>query len=104
MIWVHIHKTSEETRSESTSSMGAYLSEPVRDKETENVDGRNGFYRIGASSMQGWRCNMEDAHIADPGFAGDPDSFLCCVFDGHGGTEVAKFCEQQFRKGLAESK
>lgn len=38
--------------------MGAYLSEPVKEKEEENKTGK--FYNVGVASMQGWRANMED--------------------------------------------
>ena len=48
--------------------------------------------------MQGWRSSNEDTHIAlldfRPGFS------LLAVFDGHGGAEVAKFCENHFVKEL----
>ncbi|CAD7963256.1 unnamed protein product [Amoebophrya sp. A120] len=69
--------------------MGAYLSEPKRDKDSENQSGDG--WDLGASSMQGWRANMEDAHLVLPSFGGDSDTFLVGVFDGHGGQEVAKF-------------
>ena len=46
----------------------------------------------GACSMQGWRKSNEDAHlhILD---LGDGNS-LFAVFDGHGGEQVAIFCEK----------
>mmetsp|Transcript_3025 Transcript_3025/g.9421 ORF Transcript_3025/g.9421 Transcript_3025/m.9421 type:complete len:351 (-) Transcript_3025:449-1501(-) len=66
--------------------MGAYLSIPVTQKESE--DGRNSSLRYGASSMQGWRRSMEDAHIMGAGVDGGT---LFGVFDGHGGAEVARF-------------
>lgn len=50
--------------------------------------------------MQGWRLNMEDAHITDPNF--DKDIGLFAVFDGHGGLECAKFCERFFGMKLKE--
>eukprot|EP00887_Chlorella_sp_A99_P006845 scaffold2.g6845.t1 len=55
------------------------------DKTTES--GRN--YAI--SSMQGWRKNHEDAHIAH---RYSDDCHLFGVFDGHGGPEVARFCSK----------
>ncbi|MCP9259235.1 putative protein phosphatase 2C T23F11.1 [Dirofilaria immitis] len=42
-------------------TMGQTLSEPVTTKETASC--ANPFYKIGSSCMQGWRINMEDAHI-----------------------------------------
>lgn len=41
---------------------------------------------------------MEDAHITDPNI--DPGIGLFAVFDGHGGIECAKFCENKFEKVL----
>jgi len=42
--------------------MGAYLDTPIKDKNSEF--GANDTAWWGVCSMQGWRCNMEDAHIA----------------------------------------
>ena len=72
--------------------MGIYLSKPnvIKDShaaETENL-------RYGVSAMQGWRMNMEDAHITQPKLT--EDAGLFAVFDGHGGHEVAKFCAKYF--------
>ena len=53
----------------------------------------NGTLEWGACAMQGWRCGMEDAHVA---FEVKDDSNNAClygVFDGHGGKEVAEFCK-----------
>ena len=41
----------------------------------------------GVVDMQGWRKSMEDAHVA----TGQDGVFA--VFDGHGGPEVARFCQ-----------
>ena len=46
--------------------------------------------------MQGWRLNMEDAHIANATFNGSEDKALFGVFDGHGGREVAVFCNKHY--------
>lgn len=37
---------------------------------------------------------MEDAHIAETALAPDLDCSIFGVFDGHGGAEVAKFCQK----------
>lgn len=37
---------------------------------------------------------MEDAHIAETNLAHDLDCSIFGVFDGHGGAEVAKFCQK----------
>ncbi|EIE18289.1 protein phosphatase 2C [Coccomyxa subellipsoidea C-169] len=73
--------------------MGAYLSQPITDKETF-IGGKAGFLEYGGSSMQGWRRTMEDAHIATVDLGNAPDAAIFGVFDGHGGSEVAKFCQK----------
>jgi protein phosphatase 1G len=70
--------------------MGAYLSSPVTTKEV--WEGRGSDVRYGGSAMQGWRRTMEDAHLAET--AVDANTQLFGVFDGHGGAEVAKFCQR----------
>ncbi|CAG9462507.1 unnamed protein product [Pedinophyceae sp. YPF-701] len=72
--------------------MGAYLSAPVRDKE--EFRGSDGKLEFGGSAMQGWRRTMEDAHLAKTSLAGDKDAAIFGVFDGHGGAEVARFCQK----------
>jgi protein phosphatase 1G len=72
--------------------MGAYLSTPVTDKEV--FEGAGQSIAFGGGSMQGWRRTMEDAHIAEVGLSGDPACAIFGVFDGHGGAEVAKFCQK----------
>lgn len=54
--------------------------------------------RAGASGMQGWRLNMEDAHICEPTL--EKNTSLFAVFDGHGGKEVAVFCSRHFGEEL----
>lgn len=76
--------------------MGAYLSEPVTTKESASGSG-NG-HTWGCSSMQGWRQGMEDAHVtlAELGEEDCRNLSLYAVFDGHGGREVALFCQEHF--------
>ena len=64
--------------------MGAYLSEPVTDKQSES--GEIGKLKYGASAMQGWRVNQEDAHNCIVALDG-PDCHLFAVYDGHGGLD-----------------
>ena len=87
--------------------MGAslvYLDRPNTKKNTGfgSFAGNNEMipYKWSSCDMQGWRLNMEDAHIANPTF--DPDVGLFAVFDGHGGLEAAKFCERYFEAKLKE--
>jgi protein phosphatase PTC2/3 len=66
--------------------MGQTLSEPVTIKVSDFGEDLRHYF--GASSMQGWRVSMEDAHSAVLDL--DPDSprriAWFAVFDGHGGT------------------
>ena len=81
--------------------MGAYLDTPVRDKNPE--DGYNDQCKWGVCSMQGWRCGMEDSHIAEEIITGDgKKAMLFGVFDGHGGKEVAMFTKENFKDILEE--
>jgi len=51
--------------------------------------------------MQGWRVNMEDAHITKFNVCKDLDDVhIFAVFDGHGGKEVARFVERHFSDEL----
>ncbi|XP_026329735.1 probable protein phosphatase 2C 11 isoform X2 [Hyposmocoma kahamanoa] len=74
--------------------MGAYLSEPVTEKVSS--DEANEKLECGASSMQGWRVNQEDAHNTILDF--DVNTSLFAVYDGHGGAEVATYCSQNLPK------
>ncbi|KAL1405210.1 Protein phosphatase 2C 2 [Vanrija albida] len=97
--------------------MGQTLSEPVTEKHTTTVLRQKQFW-VGLSDMQGWRISMEDSHSVHlylpPGGSTAPPSAqaipeqpagstvsndgvdergpaLAGVFDGHGGSTVAKF-------------
>lgn len=70
--------------------MGAYLSEPNTQKESQ--DDSTDQISYGASSMQGWRLEQEDAHTSLLNFDARTRSSLFAVYDGHGGSEVAKYC------------
>ncbi len=70
--------------------MGDFLSKPNTEKNA--TDGKNDRFAYGACSMQGWRKTNEDAHIHHLDL-GDGNS-LFAVFDGHGGEQVAYFCEK----------
>ena len=89
--------------------MGAYLTTPITEKHGE--EGENEYFEYGVSSMQGWRIDMEDAHLACvDAETGDKISGIYGVFDGHGGREVAQFCSRHLlevwksSKGLQEGK
>lgn len=72
--------------------MGIYLTKPNLTKDSH--DGENETLKFGVSAMQGWRTNMEDAHITNLNLQDGVSLFA--VFDGHGGQEVARFCGKHF--------
>lgn len=82
--------------------MGAYLSSPVTEKDWE--DGEYGRLRYGIAAMQGWRRNMEDAHLAEAEVEGDERTAMFGVFDGHGGREVAHFVARHFIEEVVEQR
>lgn len=53
--------------------------------------------------MQGWRLNMEDAHISNANYLDSNEKALFGVFDGHGGREVAIYCNLNYQKILKNS-
>lgn len=79
--------------------MGQYLPKPKTEKETQVETSEAIDFLV--TSMQGWRTSMEDAHYAQ--FNLVPDVHLFCVFDGHGGNEVAQFCAKHFALTLKEN-
>jgi len=71
------------------TSMGFLLPHPKTDLiDNENVVINN--LEIGHSSMQGYRVNMEDAHVIEE-FTGINDHTLVGVFDGHAGKGTADY-------------
>ena len=84
--------------------MGAslvYLDRPKTTKHNLAGQSEQG-YKFALSSMQGWRLNMEDAHICNENI-NDQGFGLFAVFDGHGGIEAAKFCERHFVETLLKN-
>jgi protein phosphatase 2C family protein 2/3 len=89
--------------------MGTYLSTPVLDKCWEEGEDFDNTVPVawGVVDMQGWRKSMEDAHIVQTdvtlphlpyqqkGAGGEikDHAQVFAVFDGHGGPEVARFCQ-----------
>ncbi|XP_018015519.1 probable protein phosphatase 2C T23F11.1 isoform X2 [Hyalella azteca] len=78
--------------------MGQTLSEPITHKETSVCEG--GGFKVAASSMQGWRVTMEDAHTTLPVMPGDPKTAFFAVFDGHGGSVIAQHCSRNLHKSI----
>jgi len=78
--------------------MGTYLSKPVLDKVVvtgEDLECEHTPLTYGCIDMQGWRKSMEDAHVTNPSIPLDNRrAKMFGVFDGHGGPEVARFCQR----------
>jgi len=57
---------------------------------------------FGVGSIQGYRDEMEDAHVAVIPFPqnGPENSALAAVFDGHGGDEASEYCSKKLEKFL----
>lgn len=72
--------------------MGSLLDKPNTVKHNENGEGNDLQYSV--ASMQGWRCEMEDAHFAATGLNETKfsDWSYFAVFDGHAGVKVSDFC------------
>ncbi|GAA6020584.1 hypothetical protein JCM10207_008676 [Rhodosporidiobolus poonsookiae] len=82
--------------------MGQTLSEPVVEKHTQ--EGEDNRLAWAVSEMQGWRLTMEDAHAGILSLGDEQDgkktSFFA-VYDGHGGSTVAKFAGDTVHHRLA---
>jgi serine/threonine protein phosphatase PrpC len=80
--------------------MGTFLSKPDTEKTREKGEARD--LKYWGCSMRGWRVTMEDTSHVDLHF--DEGTSLFCIFDGHGGDEVARFCESNFAKELKQNR
>ena len=86
-------------RAQVPRSMGAFLEKPKTEKTTSSGDGSG--LRYGVSAMQGWRMEMEDAHVCctsigkhrSNNFLEDWSFFG--VFDGHAGPKASQYCSKQ---------
>lgn len=81
--------------------MGDTLSKPVTDKHTSTFETKQ--LRVGCCGMQGWRKDMEDAHVAQINLLGDRRMGVFGVFDGHNGYNVAKYTAANIVDALVES-
>lgn len=80
--------------------MGAFLEKPKTEKITARGEGCG--IRYGVSAMQGWRMEMEDAHVCETNFALKDYSFFG-VFDGHAGPKVSQYCSLHLLESIMES-
>ncbi|CAF1067055.1 unnamed protein product, partial [Brachionus calyciflorus] len=81
--------------------MGQTLSEPITDKDTSKCE--NELFKVGTSSMQGWRINMEDAHTQMLSPHEDKNSAFFAVYDGHGGYKVAEYAGMHLHDRILNS-
>lgn len=76
--------------------MGAFLEKPKTDKVTSSGEGKG--LKYGVSAMQGWRMEMEDAHVCMTEIKGSKISLegwaFFGVFDGHAGAKVSQYCAE----------
>lgn len=86
------------------TAMGQVLTSPVKTKDSGDGVAESKGLMWGYSCMQGWRIQMEDAHFALPGLTGEgwADTAAFGVMDGHGGKEVARFCERHLPAEIAK--
>ncbi|KAJ7069808.1 phosphatase 2C-like domain-containing protein [Mycena amicta] len=80
--------------------MGQTLSAPATNKTSDT--GGNARFWYGITEMQGWRITMEDAHaiVLDLDEGKEDSNTFFAVYDGHGGSTVAKFAGQNVHKRL----
>lgn len=70
--------------------MGVCLDKPITEKFNEQGSGNGLSY--GVASMQGWRVEMEDTHVAKTGLGNLPEWSFFAVFDGHAGASASAYC------------
>ena len=79
--------------------MGAFLEKPKTEKITAHGEGCG--IRYGVSAMQGWRMEMEDAHVCKTDIRLKEHSFFG-VFDGHAGPKVSQYCSEHLLENILE--
>ncbi|CAM42033.1 putative protein phosphatase 2C [Leishmania braziliensis MHOM/BR/75/M2904] len=82
------------------SAQRPFGSKPVTDFHGEtHTDNPN--FDVAVGDMQGWRAQMEDAHLVNVNFlssSADRKEGLFGVFDGHSGVQSATLCSRIFSK------
>ncbi|KAG0067514.1 Protein phosphatase 2C 2 [Podila epicladia] len=78
--------------------MGQTLSAPITEKHSSA--GHDKRFAYGASAMQGWRITMEDAHTTLLEVEGAEGTAFFAVYDGHGGSNVAKYSGEGLHKRI----
>ncbi|KRY83313.1 putative protein phosphatase 2C T23F11.1 [Trichinella pseudospiralis] len=82
--------------------MGANLSEP--DTKLTTASCGNSYLKVGSSSMQGWRIQMEDAHTHLLSIPEDEKVSFFGVYDGHGGACASRYASCNLHKAIAQTK
>ncbi|VDL75343.1 unnamed protein product [Nippostrongylus brasiliensis] len=93
-----------EITDENRAQMGAFLDKPKTAKT--NCSGEGNGLRYAMASMQGWRVDMEDAHVVEVSMADrEPykDWSFFAVFDGHAGNVAADDAAENIMKTLMET-
>ncbi|CAD8080664.1 unnamed protein product [Paramecium primaurelia] len=78
--------------------MGQFLSQPITQKMHDSQS--NAILSCHTTSMQGWRLQMEDAHIMKVEFREDISIFA--IFDGHGGAGISNYLADNFVDTLVQ--
>lgn len=85
--------------------MGAFLEKPKTDKVTSSGECKG--LRYGVSAMQGWRMEMEDAHVCNTDIKTSKQSLdgwaFFGVFDGHAGSKVSQYCAEHLLNCIVEN-
>jgi serine/threonine protein phosphatase PrpC len=81
--------------------MGAFLDKPKTEKTSSRGEGYGGL-RYAVSAMQGWRTEMEDAHVCATEFSLQNSGFFG-VFDGHAGSGVSVYCAEHMLETVLDS-
>lgn len=66
----------------------------------ESVEKKETIGAVGFSEDQGTRDTMEDAHVVERGFMGDPQKSFFAVYDGHHGRQAADFAAKNLHEYL----
>ena len=82
--------------------MGNLLDRPIKDKVTHYFPNLAGL-DVGASGMQGWRLEQEDAHVSVT-MENAPDHVLVGVFDGHGGAGASAWASEHIQGAVEATK
>ncbi|VDO27629.1 unnamed protein product [Haemonchus placei] len=93
-----------EITEQNRAQMGAFLDKPKTAKT--NCSGEGNGLRYAMASMQGWRVDMEDAHVVEVSMADrEPykDWSFFAVFDGHAGNVAADDAAENIMRTLMET-